>query len=236
MYTRDQVKSRATKLREILKDLGYDITHAHTLEAVARLQGFKDWNTCAAVMDKKENVLPIPQGWQAGGDRREHYDIGIDTTLMFEGIQPAVIRYRENAPQNATGFATFVQNFDAEGYRGKRVRFSSAIMCEGCDGAATIWVRADSDTVQAVGFDNLESKGVGDPSGPISGTTEWTKRTIVLDIPETATKMSIGFYLRGKGAGYAAGFSLEQVSKTTPLTSGERVGRSDPVNLRFIDG
>ena len=235
MYTRDQVKARATKLREILKDLGNDVTHAHTLEAVARLQGFKDWNTCAAVMDKKEKVQPIPKGWEAGGDRREHYDIGIDTSAMFDGVHPAVIRYRENAAQNATGFATFVQSFDAEDYRGKRIQFSSTIMCEDSDGAATVWVRADSDTVQAVGFDNLESKGVGQPNGPISGTTDWTKRSIVLDIPEAATKMSIGFYLRGKGAGYAAGFSMKQVSENTPLTSGGKVGRSDPVNLRFID-
>jgi len=230
MHTRDQVKARAAKLRDILKELGNDINHAHALEAVSRLQGYKDWNTCAAAMDRKEKVLPIPKGWQAGGDRREHYDIGIDNAVMFDGAHPAVIRYRQNAPDDATGFATFMQSFDADGYQGKRLKFSAVMKCEDCDGATTIWMRADSDTVQAVAFDNLEDRE-GASNGPISGSTDWSERTIVLDIPTSAAKISIGFYVRGQGAGYATGFAIEEVAVDVPVTTGRRTGRDGPVNM-----
>ena len=89
-------------------------------------------------MDKKREILPIPKGWQASGDRREYYDIGVDTAEVFDGLHPAVIRYRQNAPKEAAGFAAFVQSIDADEYRGKRVKFSATLKCEDCDGAVTV--------------------------------------------------------------------------------------------------
>lgn len=45
---------------------------------------------------------------------------------------------------------------------------------------------------QDIGFDNLENRGVDKPNGPIFGTTDWTERTIVMDVPQSATQLSIG--------------------------------------------
>lgn len=231
MYTRDEAKSESARLRDILNDLGHNIGHSHALEVVARLRGYSDWNTCAAAFDAKADILPIPQGWKAGGDRREYYDIGIDSSLRFKGAHPAVIRYRESSPAEATGFATFMQSFDADSFKGKRLCLSAFLKCEDCNGAVTLWLRADSHSKEAIAFDNLEEKGVAHANGPISGSVHWSQRRIVLDIPEAAERISFEFYVRGKGNGYGAGFSLEDVSQSVPTTVGARSGLDAPVNL-----
>jgi hypothetical protein len=231
MHSRADAKARATKLRAILQDFGHTISHANALEIIARQWHYKNWNTLAAALDKRGEVMPVPPGWQASGDRREDYDIGIDQSIMSMGMHPAVIRYKATAPDQGTGFATFMQSFDAVGYRGKRVQFSSTLKSEECDGAVTIWLRADSDSRRAIAFDNLEGKGTGADNGPIAGNTDWTQRTIVLDVPEAATSIAMGFYVRGKGAGYAAGFALNAVSTDIPLSTAPTNGHSDPVNM-----
>lgn len=231
MYSHDDAKARAKKVRAILKDLGHDISHATALEVIARQFNFKDWNTCTAALEKRGLVLPIPAGWQSGGDLPDHYDIGIDQSILHQGLHPAVIRYKQSAPIEAKGYANFTQSFDPVDYRGKRIQFSSTLKCEGCDGAVTLWLRADSNSRRAIAFDNLEDKGIGASNGPISGTTDWTQRTIVLDIPPEATSISIGFYVRGKGAGYAAGFAMNSVSKDIPLSAPVSNGHSQPLNM-----
>jgi len=233
MYSREDAKLRAKKLRTILHQLGHEVTHATSLEVIAQLNHFKDWNTCSATLDKRGEVLPIPHGWQSSGDRREHYDIGIDHSIMYSGTHPAVIRYKSTAPKEGTGFATFMQSFDAVGYRSKRLQFSSRLKSEDCDGAVTIWVRADSSNKSAIAFDNLEGQGVGETNGPISGSNDWTQRAVVIDIPAEAEKISIGFYVRGRGTGYAAGFTLNQVSTDIPVTSGPTNSSSEPVNMQL---
>jgi hypothetical protein len=42
------MKNQAKTLRAFLSSLGVTITHSQALEAVARMHGFKDWNTASA--------------------------------------------------------------------------------------------------------------------------------------------------------------------------------------------
>ncbi len=220
MYSRDDAKARAKKLRTILRQQGLAISHASSLEVIAQQNNHKDWNTLAATLDKRERDLPMPNGWYAGGDRRDHYDVGTDLSIEYFGLHPTVIRYKNDAPELAIGYAALTQSFNPVAYLGKRMQLSSTLKCEDCDGAVTIWLRADSTSRgKTVAFDNLEENGIGSDNGPISGTTDWTQRTIVLDIPADTSKISLGFYVRGKGAGYAAGFSMSPVSKNIPVSS-----------------
>ena len=236
MESRQGAKVRATKLRSILLELGHDINHASALEVIARQYHCKDWNTCAAALNKRAEILPVPTGWQASGDSRERYHVGIDQSILHADSHPAVIRYKETAPKDGTGFATFMQSFDATEYQGKRVEFTASLMCMDCDGATTLWLRADSTSKQAVAFSNLEDKGIGAVNGPISGNTDWTRRFIVLDIPEEAISISFGFYVRGRGAGYAIGFSLNTVSTDTPVSATPSNDHRKPVNLTLRPG
>jgi len=149
MYSHDDAKVRARKVRSVLKELGHDISHATALELVARQHNFKDWNTCVAALEKRGAVLPIPSGWYVGGDQTDNYDVGIEQSITYQDINPAVIRYKHTASNQATGYATLTQSFDPVDFRGKRVQFSSPLKCDGCNGAVTIWLRADSDTQRA---------------------------------------------------------------------------------------
>lgn len=42
------VKGRAKRLRTYLSDLGYALSHAQSLEAIAKEEGCRDWNTLSA--------------------------------------------------------------------------------------------------------------------------------------------------------------------------------------------
>lgn len=56
MYSRDDAKVRAKKLRTILQARGHDITHA--LEVVAQQSNYKDWNILAPTLDD----IPVSAG------------------------------------------------------------------------------------------------------------------------------------------------------------------------------
>lgn len=231
MYSRDDAKTRAIKLRTILKGLGHDITHAKALETIAQLNDFKDWNTCASALDLRAELLAPPKGWYLTGDQAEQYDFGTDPSITRHGMHPAIIRRKANAPKDVSGFAAMVQTFDATHYRGARTQLSAEIKCENNEGAVTLWMRADSKNGRHVAFDNLESYGIGSAAGPITGSTDWSRRTIVLDIPENAHLLFIGYYIRGTGAGYVGGFSLARVSDAIPVTGSESGLHSEPTNM-----
>jgi len=50
MFSPDQAKSMAKKLRDALAAEGNDIPHAKALELVAKSLGFSDWNTATATL------------------------------------------------------------------------------------------------------------------------------------------------------------------------------------------
>lgn len=53
-------KGRAKRLRSYLAELDISLTHAHSLEAIAKEDGFRDWNTYAAnpPLGMAENDVP----------------------------------------------------------------------------------------------------------------------------------------------------------------------------------
>ncbi len=50
MFSPDQAKSMAKKLRDALAAEGSDIPHAKALELIAKSLGFSDWNTATATL------------------------------------------------------------------------------------------------------------------------------------------------------------------------------------------
>lgn len=87
-----------------------------------------------------------------------------------------------------------------------------------------------------VGFDNMADRAV-------SGSNDWKKYSIVLDVPSNATEVRIGCMLTGSGELWVTDFNLEPVAKTVP-TTGKPVDPSlfpaekpnlSPRNLQFED-
>ncbi len=55
--TVQDMKEQAGSLRKYLEEEGVKLSHSKGLEAVARSNGFKDWNTAAAVVHKSDEFL-----------------------------------------------------------------------------------------------------------------------------------------------------------------------------------
>lgn len=230
MRTFCDAKAMAKTLRRDLAERKLDLAHSECLELVAHQFGLTDWNTLAATIDRKvaQKPLRLPDGWIARGAA---YDMGIDEAEPGA----ALIRSRYAAGDPAFGnkdceAGLLMQCFLANGYRGKRISLRASLKAEEVDGAATIWMRVDRGMMDPLRFDNLEMR----PSdGALSGTVDWSRRRIVLDVPDDAESIFFGFYLRGTGRAWVREFALAEVGDDTPVTANSKPEGFMPVNLDF---
>ena len=67
---------------------------------------------------------------------------------------------------------------------------------------------------------------------PVTGTTDWTRYDVVLDVPQNSTGICYGFFLQGgKGEAWADNLRLEPVGPDVPVS--RMLPPSTPVNLGF---
>ena len=104
-----------------------------------------------------------------------------------------------------------MQMFDADDYRGKRVRLSGYVKSELVEPWAGLWMRVDGPNGKMLSFDNMENR-------PIVGTTDWQKCEIVLDVPEDSAQIAIGIVLSGKGQVWLSNVQFEAVDSNVPTT------------------
>lgn len=219
MYSRDDAKLRAENLRSIFKDLGHEITHSNALEVISRQYGYKDWNTCAATLDFRKKLLPPPNGWNHFAPAFENYDCGLDPSVKRHGAHPVTIRFKNNNVERKFYSYDMSQELDAAKYRGLRVKLACELKAEDVEGFVSIFLRTFNKAGKLMAWDDLHDRGDGRANDPISGTTEWREKFIVIDVPKTAHKMLIGFYLFGKGTAQLAGLRFNDVSADVPVTS-----------------
>ena len=230
MRSYSDAKAMARTLRRELAERKLDLTHSQCLELVARQFGLADWNTLAAAIDRMaaRRPLRLPEGWIARGAA---YDMGIDAAEP--GTALIGCRYAAGHPELAepeNGIGILMQCFLAGSYRGKRIELAARLKCEEVDGAATIWMRVDRAVMDPLRFDNMEMR----PSdGALHGTQGWSRRSIVLDVPENAESIFFGFYLRGAGRAWIRELTFVEVGADTPVTGDFRPEGFTPVNLDF---
>lgn len=225
MRTFRDAKTMAKALRQGLAERNIELSHSDCLELVAKQFGFPDWNVLAVRIGGQQ-TLKLPEGWVTTGSNSDRYEMGIDDSLP-KGT--ALIRSKDGgAASEGGGFGTLMQSIVADDFRGRRVRLSSELRAENVTGAATIWLRADGAQGQCLTFDNMEKRVT---NGVLAGTTGWSRRDIVLDIPQEADSLHFGFYLRGSGTAYARGFELQEVDETVGITV--PASPSKPINLGF---
>ena len=66
----------------------------------------------------------VAEGWSTAGNAMDNYEMGLDTTIHHGGRASAFIKSKVPAP---SGFATISQGFQADEYRGKRLRLSGYV-------------------------------------------------------------------------------------------------------------
>jgi transcriptional regulator with XRE-family HTH domain len=164
----------------------------------------------------------MPKGWIAAGTDPAEYEMGLDPGPGPTGGGAAYIKAGER-PQ---GFATLMQTFKADAYRGKRLRFSAAVRADGIEQWAGLWMRVDGDLEQILAFDNMQNR-------PITGTRDWETHAVVLDVPEQSSQVAFGILLAGAGQAWMAEASIEPVGPDVPTTETRAVLPDHPENLCF---
>jgi hypothetical protein len=216
------VKAMAKALRAALAERGVTTTHSDCLDLVSRQHGHANWNTFRALIDRdgKAPAPQLPEGWIGAGSRPDRYRMGIDGqnagTAVIESIA------------DGEGFATLMQSIVADGFLGVKARLTASLRTRDVVGSAAIWLRVDGERGEMLRFDNLHTRN----GAALSGTTEWTERAIVLDVPTAARTLHYGFLLNGTGAAWARGFRLDSAGDGDAVTRGSPY-LDGPTNLDF---
>jgi hypothetical protein len=163
---------------------------------------------------------PDTGGWRASGSHPQDYEMGIDTRVRRSGQGSGYIKSK---PSQQQGFGTWMQNIKPDGYRRKRVRLSGFVKVEKVEGQAALWLRVDGAQGESLSFDNMHDR-------PISGTTDWKKYDIVLDVPAESVLIAFGVLFAGKGQVWFDDLTLEEVGQDVASTD---LIPSKPVNLDF---
>ena len=134
--------------------------------------------------------------------------------------------YLRSNTQIVEGFGTLMQDFRADHYLGKRVRFNAFVRTQEAQDWAGLWMRVDKGPKQ-IAFANMQGR-------PIKGTTDWKRYDVVLDVPQEATGIFFGVLLSGPGTVWLNGANFEVVGLNIPTTGVDGVQKSDePMNLNF---
>ena len=78
---------------------------------------------------------------------------------------------------------------------------------------AGMWLRVDSRTeMKSLSFDNMQDI-------PLTGTSDWTKCEIILDVPEESGTLNFGVLLSGTGRIWFDNISFEILDNKNPVKS-----------------
>ncbi|WDH82946.1 helix-turn-helix domain-containing protein [Paenibacillus urinalis] len=174
----------------------------------------------------KEQIASPIKGWFISGSHPHDYEMGIDRNTVHQGSTSGYLKAR--TPMDDGAFATMMQQFKADKYKGKRMRFSGFVKTENVKEYCGLWMRVDSHSEDVLQFDNMNDRR-------ITGDTHWNHYAIVLDVPEESGTISFGVLLMGEGKVWVDGFQFEEVDLSVPTTSLKldyAIG-DEPTNLSF---
>jgi hypothetical protein len=166
----------------------------------------------------------VPKGWYMAGSKPTDYESSVDTGNAYGGQPSAYLRSKK--PEVPEGFGTLMQNFSAEQYVGKRVRFSAFVKSENIERWAGLWMRVDGKPGQTLSFDNMQDR-------PIKGTSAWRNCEVVLDVPAGALGIYFGILLDGPGTVWMNNAKFEEVATSIPTTGKVQAPAPGPTNLGF---
>lgn len=144
----------------------------------------------------------VPFGWSPVGDAT--YTMTTDTGLVAGGHGFTVATIRSDS-ERVLGSGVLQQSIRADDFRGQRVRLSGYLKARATDADANLFLRVDGIN-DVLASDYMESR-------PVRGVTEWTRYSVVLDVPASAVGLTFGFSLVGSGQVWLDDVSLEIVSR-----------------------
>ena len=167
-----------------------------------------------------------PNGWHKNGSAVDAYEVGVDSNNSWGGMPSA---YAKSVADAKGQFGGMMQTIAADAYRGQRVQLTGWLKTQDVDGSGNLWMRIDGKgSGNILQFDNMNGRAP-------KGTTDWQEYSLVLDVPEDATKVNYGFFLGGKGQLWVNGVTITPVGNQVPNTNMESTAKlpAVPVNLGF---
>jgi hypothetical protein len=105
-------------------------------------------------------------------------------------------------------FGTYAGRIDVGQYTGRTIRLRGYLATTGVVGGAGFWMRIDAGKTQ---LDNMQDRW-------LHGTQGWRPFTIVLHVPDDATKAFGGLLMVGTGEVRASDVQIDVVPDSTPTT------------------
>lgn len=233
MHTYLDAKQMAKTLRQSLAARNVALSHSECLEIVARQFGLADWNTLAARIDiaTAADALRLPRHWHMTSQTdQRYYRGGLDPREPGTALIESRFERGRGVDLSGDHFASLMQSVLADPFKGGRVKLAASLKTDDAD-AASIWMRIDGSPGHVLRFDNMMSRK---DSGALRGTRDWTSRTVVLDVPESAVSIHYGVLLQGYGRVRAQSFQISAVGQEIPVTA-HRHYLDKPANLDFSE-
>lgn len=153
-----------------------------------------------------QNADSLPPGWGKSGNRPNDYAAGVDRAVYRTGQASGQLRSLVPA---VDGTGVFSQAVRADAFAGSRIRVSAWLRTRAVN-EVRFFVRVDG-SGGVLDFGN----GADDP---MTGTVEWRKREVVVDVPADALGVVFGFVLQGVGTVWIDDVAVEIVPRDTPRT------------------
>lgn len=159
------------------------------------------------IMEKQNSQI---KGWFKSGSAADKFDISLDHSITHLSNQSAHL-YSTEVDILEDEFGTIMQQFKANSFIGKRVKFSAFIKTDLTDGRCGLWMRIDSKYFDMLAFDNMRDR-------MITESTDWNFYSCVLDVPEKADIINIGILLLGHGDVWVDSCQFKVVNLSEPVT------------------
>jgi hypothetical protein len=160
----------------------------------------------------------LPPGWHRTGPRQTAWDhvLKLDIKTVRSGTGSLRIESTRLGVRTLVGV---IQGFDAEPYRGTRVRLRGYARVSNLSEWAGLLMRIEAPTTGA--FDNMIGR-------PFRGTADWAGADVVLDVPADAFAIYVGAVVVGSGVVWLDDFQLDSVPRSV-ATTGPTSPRDEPV-------
>ncbi len=155
---------------------------------------------CILGLGLQSPALPSQTEWRLGSPPGVYAMDASGTATLADG---ASLTLRSVSAANQGG-GSVLASIPAESLRGRRVILTGDLQTRDAAGGASLWLRMDVGTEMLM----LEN-GMADAQ---RGTTEWTKRTVSLPVPQETTRITFGLFLQGAGVATARHVRLEAVA------------------------
>lgn len=148
------------------------------------------------------------EGWYLMGSAPEKYEIGV---VLDEERNKSVSYLSSIKKEIVEEFGTISQSINAHDYLGNRLKLTADIKSEKVTEWAGMWMRVDGKDNKVMAFDNMQNRS-------LNGSNDWSKYTIVLDVPPESISISYGVLVVGTGTVWIDAVEFKSVEDSEATT------------------